>query len=169
MKFAIISDVHDNLANLDKVLKYCKQNKIDILICCGDLASWETLTYLKEKFKGKIYFVFGNMDSEYLKEKSPIKNFNKKNIKIFNKIGEFAIKGIKIAITHFPEIAKNLAESKKYDLVFFGHTHRPEIKNINNTLLLNPGTTAGIFYQPSFAIFDSSHKKPELILLNEIK
>ena len=92
-----------------------------------------------------------------------------KKIEIFEKIGEKEINGIKIAFTHLPEDAKKLAESDKYHLVFFGHTHRPAIETIKKTTLINPGTTGGVFYQPSFAIFDTINKKPELILLNNFK
>ncbi len=170
MKFAIISDIHDNLVNLNKIINYCSINKIETIICCGDLASFETLTYLKDKFHGKIYFVLGNMDEDYLTEKTKMDNFKKenKNIKIFNKIGEFTIDKFKIAITHFPEIAVDLARSRKFNLVFFGHTHRPTIENIDNTTLLNPGTSGGVLYNPSFATFNTMKKKPELVLLNEL-
>lgn len=171
MKFAIISDIHDNITNLNKILKYCSKSKITTLICCGDLASFETLTYLKERFSGKIYFVLGNMDDDYLNKKTKMDTFKKENkdITVFNKIGEFTIDRFKVAITHFPEIAIDLAKSKKFNLVFFGHTHRPTIETINNTTMINPGTSGGIFYNPSFATFDTIKKKPKLILLNELQ
>ena len=67
MKIAIISDVHDNIPNLKKVLDYCASNKIEKIICCGDLASLETLDYLNDNFtKEEIYRVmevFGARDS----------------------------------------------------------------------------------------------------------
>jgi uncharacterized protein len=171
MKFAIISDVHDNLANLEKTIKYINKNKIGKLLISGDLTNPETLYYLKKIFKGEIYYVFGNNEEYNLQGNMCFEEYEAvdKNINIFKKTGEVIIDNLKIAFTHYPEIAKNLAKSKKYNLVFFGHTHKPSIENINKTTLLNPGTTGGIFYQPSFAIFDTKTKKPELVLLNELK
>lgn len=170
MEFAIISDVHDNLSNLNKVLNYCNNRKIKTLICCGDLASMETWEYLKSKFKGKIYFVFGNMDKDYFKNVAQKNNLEEENpnVKIFYKIGEFKIKNLRIAITHFPNIANDLAKTGKYNLVFFGHTHKPSLEKQNSTLLLNPGNTANLYYAPSFAVFDIKKNKPKLILLNEL-
>ena len=48
MKIAIISDVHDNIPNLKKILNYCIENKIEKIICCGDLASLETLDFIND-------------------------------------------------------------------------------------------------------------------------
>ena len=42
MLIAIISDIHDNIPNLKKVLDYCRENKVEKIICCGDLATLET-------------------------------------------------------------------------------------------------------------------------------
>ncbi|MBT4277376.1 YfcE family phosphodiesterase [Candidatus Falkowbacteria bacterium] len=168
MKFAIISDVHDNLANLEKALNYINKNKIKTLICCGDLVLYDTFSFLIENFKGDLYYVFGNNEEWHEEDGKKIKNSENKTIQIFDKIGEFKIDKLKIAITHYPWIAKNLAKSEKFNLVFFGHSHKPTIETINKTILLNPGTTGGVFFQPSFAIFDTNLKKPELILLNEL-
>jgi predicted phosphodiesterase len=46
MKIGIISDIHDNLANLEKCLKWCAENKIEKIICCGDITNSETLSVL---------------------------------------------------------------------------------------------------------------------------
>lgn len=171
MKFAIISDVHDNLANLKKALNYCKKNKIKTLVCCGDLATFDTLLFLRDNFDGKIYFVLGNIDDDHLKNESQMENFkkNNKDMEIFGETGEIEIGGLSVAITHFPKIAKKLFAESKYDLVFFGHTHRPDIKENDKTKMINPGTTGGVFYQPTFAVFDTEKNDAELVLLNEIK
>ena len=68
-KIAIISDIHNNEVNLKKVLDYCVQNKIEKIICCGDLASMETLDFLNDNFSGELFFTFGNMDNDFLKNK----------------------------------------------------------------------------------------------------
>ncbi|MEA2064887.1 MAG: YfcE family phosphodiesterase [Patescibacteria group bacterium] len=170
MKFAIISDIHDNLANLSKTLNYCRKNKIEDIIFCGDLSNYETLKYLTNNFSGNFYLVDGNND-DYLWEKIKNSNFEIENqqIKIFQKIGEFSLGGFKIAITHFQWTAGDLARKDIYDLVFFGHTHKPSYEKIGKTELINPGNVANLLFSPSFAIYDTFKKKPKLILLNELK
>lgn len=170
MKFAIISDIHDNLSNLNKALNYCRENKIKDIIFCGDLSNRDTLEYLLKNFLGNIYLVDGNND-EFLWDEIKNFDFKKENsrIKIFKTIGEFSLSGLKIAITHFQWTAKDLAKKEIYDLVFFGHTHKPFYKKINKTELINPGNIANLLFSPSFAVYDTVKRKPKLILLNELK
>ena len=68
MRTAIISDIHNNEANLKKVLDYCKNNRIKTILCCGDLASLETLDFLNDNFPGTIHYAFGNMDNDQLRD-----------------------------------------------------------------------------------------------------
>src|ERR1035441_7663655 len=90
MLIAIISDIHDNIPNLKKVLDYCAQNSVEKIICCGDLASQETLDFLCDNFSGEIFFTFGNMDSEHREGYIKI-NSDYKNAKIFSKFGYIEI------------------------------------------------------------------------------
>src|SRR4051812_42597274 len=62
MKFAILSDSHDNLTNALKAIDYLNQEKIMVAIHCGDIASEETIKAIEERFKGEISFVRGNAD-----------------------------------------------------------------------------------------------------------
>ena len=61
MQLAIISDVHDNLANLTKVLNFLKKSGLNFLVCCGDIGNLETISYLAKNFSGQIYLAFGNI------------------------------------------------------------------------------------------------------------
>jgi len=168
MKIAIISDVHDNIPNLKKVLGYCTENKIEKIICCGDLASIETLEYLNDNFSGEVYFTFGNMDNDYLQNYF-FKNNKFKKTKIFKEEGEAEIDGKKIAFVHFPRIAKGLCRSGRYNFVFYGHTHKPWEENINGCKMLNPGTVAGQFFPATFAVWNTENDKFELIKIDSLR
>ncbi len=172
MLVAIISDVHDNLPNLNKVLTYCQQNHIQEIICCGDLASQETLDYLANNFSGKVYFVFGNMDQGHYDEKKFIFNkipLNYKNVSIFPNQGEIEISSYKIAFTHFPDKAQQLCQTQKYDYVFYGHTHKPWEEKIKNCLILNPGNVANQIYPPTFAVWNTTKNEFQLIRINQLE
>lgn len=167
MPVAIISDVHNNITNLKKVLDYCAREKIETIICCGDLASMETLDFLNDNFSGEIHYCFGNMDNGHLRNYDFEAKY--KNTWIFRDYGEVEIDNRKIAFVHFPEIAKKLCETGKYDFVFYGHTHKPWEETIGKCKMLNPGNVAGEMYLPTFCIWDTNIDKFDLIRIHSLK
>jgi len=166
MKLAIISDSHDNLPNIQKAIDWINKNNIKTIIHCGDLAAPAVLK--KEfgpKFKGQFHFIHGNVaDRELNKELSK----SLKNINCHEDKGELELDGLNIAFVHFPWQAEDLAKKNKYDVIFYGHDHKPWEKQIGKTLLLNPGTLAGMFSKATFAVFDTQTKKAQLIILEKI-
>jgi len=166
MKIAIISDSHDNLANLRKAISFIGKEKIKTIIHCGDVTNLDTLKEILSLFEGKIYLALGNADNTELRDFS----FQKiKNLKIFKDFGELKIDGKKIAFLHSPRKAYFLAKSQKYDIVFYGHLHKVWIKNVGKTKLVNPGELAGMFFKPTFAIYDTKTGKLELKILEKLK
>jgi uncharacterized protein len=168
MQIAIISDIHNNETNLKKVLDYCVSNKISKVICCGDLASLETLDFLNDNFAGEIFYTFGNMDNDFLRN-YPFKDNRYRKTKIFKDFGETKIDGKHVAFIHFPQEAKKLCELGKYNFVFYGHTHKPFEEIISNCKMLNPGNIANQLYLPTFAVWETENDKFSLIRVNEIK
>jgi len=166
MKIAIISDTHDNAPNLEKALKWMNENNIEKIIHCGDLRAPSLLIdVLAPNFKRKIHMVFGNVED---RELTPKLAAELKNVKHYGDIGEIEIAEKKIAFTHFPWKAKELARSGKYDFVFYGHTHKPWSEKIGKTELLNPGTLAGLFQKATFAVWDTETGEFELKILEKI-
>lgn len=191
MKIAIISDSHDNIVNLEKALDFIKGQKINLIIHCGDLCSNSIIDEVfSPKFGGKLYLSGGNADdAEYLKETCQ----KHKNIEFFDEFGEVEIENKKIAFCHKPVLAHDLAQSGQYDIVFYGHTHKPWEEKLSavsyqpsagkNTMkkklraescklkaveVVNPGTLAGLFYKATFAIYDTKTNKLELKILEKI-
>ena len=165
MKIAVFSDSHDNLENLKKAIDWIKKEKFEILIHCGDVASFETLEFILGNFPGKIFLSLGNMDKDYSLENFP----QNSKIKIEKEFGEIEVNNKKIAFCHFPSLARKLAKEQKYDIIFFGHTHKAWGKKIEKTRLVNPGELAGVFYKPTFAIFDSDTGELKLKILENLK
>jgi uncharacterized protein len=179
MKIAIISDIHNNQVNLKKVLDFCAKEKIETIICCGDLASQEMLDFLNDKFSGTIYYVFGNMDIDHLRgiefadhiksDKASdhvIKKY--KNSLIYENFGEIELDGKKIAFVHYPNVARELAATGKYAFVFYGHTHMPWMETIEKCKIINPGNVAGEIYPPTFAVWNTENDKFELIRIHNL-
>lgn len=166
MKFAIISDSHDNWPNIEKAIKYLDHLKIDTMIHCGDISSGEVLKQIGLKFNGDIHAILGNVSSN--KDTMQRKSTDAGNITLYDETGKIEIDNLKIAFNHYPWEADKLAKSGKYDLVFYGHDHKPWDKQVNKTRMLNPGTLAGLFTKATFAIYDTDTKKAELIILEKI-
>lgn len=177
MKIAVISDTHDNLATLDKFLAYIKKNPVDAVIHCGDIAEGATLEKIAKNFSGNILAVFGNMDYRESVETAAQKFPGQ--IQLFKNFGQTEIGGLKIGFCHFPETAKRACEASqenpdycrknKFDFVFYGHTHKPWIEEINGCQVANPGTLAGMFYKAAFAVLDADTKKLELKLIERLR
>lgn len=161
MMVAIFSDLHDNLPNLNRFLDWVKKNKIEGLIFCGDLANVQTLKYLVENFTKKIYIVGGNADSFYLSDTKKFKNVVYAEDKL-----EFRIDNQKIIITHKPtDLKKYLAEDNSFNFAFYGHTHKPWLKQEDGVIIANPGTLKEYLGQSSFATLDTENGKLELKIL----
>ncbi len=153
MKFAIVSDTHDNIKNFNKIIDFLNKEKIEVILHCGDICNQETIDEAVKNFKGEIKFVIGNGDYEL--ENIP-------------ETMEIEFDGKKIFFNHYPDVAKKMAESGKYDLVFYGHTHKPWEEKIGSCRLVNPGESAGQHLKPTFAIYDTKKDFLELKILEKI-
>lgn len=151
MKTAVLSDLHDNYNNWQLINENLKTKGIKTIFFCGDLAAPSMLIKMIEEFEGKMYFVYGNVADRETEKEFASKS---ENVEHFGDLAEFELEGKKIALIHFPDKAKKLAESGKYDLVCFGHSHTKLFEKIGETYLLNPGTAGGMFQYPSYALFD---------------
>lgn len=163
MKIAIISDIHDNLVNLEKCLNWCEKEKIKHLICCGDITNSETLEFLSNKFAKQIYLVQGNIE---IYDEREVERFN--NIEYFGKIGKTELGGKTIGICHEPYIIDKVLKKWKCDIIFYGHTHRPWQEERNGIKAINPGTLAGMFSKATFAVYDTENRSLELKLLESL-
>lgn len=178
MKIAIISDIHDNLVNLEKCLKWCAHDHVEKIICCGDLTNGETLEFLSENFSEDIFLVRGNMeiyDEDELAAYSNIINGGRTAI--------WEIGGKKIGVCHEPFLIKEVfakiqspllrgvpegrgVSNDKLDIIFYGHTHKPWIEEKGGTKIVNPGTLGGVFSRATFAVYDTIKTEPELKILD---
>ncbi|MBT7552869.1 YfcE family phosphodiesterase [bacterium] len=165
-KLAVISDIHDNIPNLEKALAIIKKEKVDYLICTGDVQSIEAWKLI-DQLKISTWAVMGNVDHDILGEEELKKQI--KNITLFPNVGVAEIEDKNIIFTHYPQVLeKALAKSKKYyALALHGHTHKPWEEKWNNTKILCSGNIASIYFMPTFAIIDTMSLKAQLILLNE--
>ncbi|MEI6378061.1 MAG: metallophosphoesterase family protein [Candidatus Falkowbacteria bacterium] len=164
MKIAIISDIHDNLPNLDKALCEINKEQIETILCPGDLANSEALEHLAAGFTGDIYLVQGNACSYTAADCALYKNIHN----LGRRGGVINLAGQKIGLCHEPKLATTLLEQNP-DIIFYGHTHKPyEDKAPNGTRLVNPGNVSNFDFPPTFAIYDTATEDIRLILIDEL-
>ncbi|MEM9480072.1 MAG: YfcE family phosphodiesterase [Verrucomicrobiota bacterium] len=157
MKLAILSDSHDHLANLDRALALAHENNASHLLFLGDFCAPFSLAAIAEGFSGPIDAVFGNNDGDQFLLSQVAAQFD--HVTLHGQLAELEIDGCKIALNHYPDISRRLAESGAYDAVFSGHDHKRYTQEIGGTLWANPGEIMGRFGEPSIGIFDTESRQ----------
>lgn len=134
------------------------------MLHCGDICNQEIMQMAEDRFEGEILFVKGNGDY---------------HLHDIEDMMEVVMDTKKVAFIHYPDLARKLAESGEFDLVFYGHTHKPWEETVlvppkpngeggGTCRLVNPGELAGQRYKPTFAIYDTETDKLELKVVEQL-
>lgn len=174
MKSLICSDSHDQVSNFTMALVLADTAACDSVIFCGDLCSSFMLDVYHAKCPLPLHMVFGNNEGDkfHLLKKSEKLNIERDAWSRIRIHGEFIIaeKGhdldgipsdISLAVYHYPEMAKIIGLSGKFQVVCCGHTHVSSIEKINDTLLINPGSLMGYISGKKM-----EHVKPSCVIIN---
>ncbi len=157
----VMSDSHDNCTAIRQAVRFFNDMKCDLVIHAGDFVAPFAAREL-EHLQCPVKAVFGNCDGE--------KKGLKKAIQTFGEIEEapfvFSHAGRMILLTHIHVSVDRLSKSGKYESIVFGHTHKPDIRKVHNTLLINPGETGGwLTGKGTVALLDPVTWKAEIITL----
>ena len=167
VKIGIIADTHDNIGSAKKAIQYFNSNNVEYCLHAGDIISpfMAKLVFNDLKCKENLILVQGNNDGEITGNRINISNIGG------NFAGTTYVGSIdnekKVIMQHdiHPQILESLASSNKFDIIVYGHTHEPEIKQIGKSIIINPGECCGILSGIStIAILDT--KKMEAKIIN---
>ena len=165
MLIAIISDTHDQLPNLRAAIDHCNANNVEIVIHCGDLISPFMLTQLA-RFAGPVHLVYGNnVGDQHIISSSCGSRFP--SITHHGGLGMLEADGLKVAITHYPEMGRALAGQGRFDVVCCGHNHRYLVEEVAGCLVINPGDMLGKDVRPGFCILDSASRRVDRVEVGE--
>lgn len=162
MKIAIVSDIHDHVWNLRAALAGLPA--ADALLCCGDLCSPFVVGLLADGFPGRpIHVVFGNNDGDLFRITQNAGRVA--DVQLHGALFQGEIGGVRVAVNHYPDIARAIAAGGQHDLVCYGHNHLFAIESVGGVLTVNPGTLMG--YDPAakrdvpatFVVYDTAARQ----------
>lgn len=151
MRIAVLSDTHDNVWVLERLLPGLAE--AELLIHCGDLCAPFTLRLIAEGFLRPVHVTFGNNDGDILLMTRVAAQHP--NVTLSAPMGEIEAGGRRLAFVHYPQFGEGLAALGRYDAVFSGHTHQPDLRTIGRTLFANPGAVFGRERPPTYGIYDT--------------
>lgn len=161
MTIAAVSDIHDHIHNLRLILD--RLRVADVLLCPGDLCAPFMVDELAEGFDGPIHAVFGNNDGDEYRLTRAAARRDRVTLH-----GEFARlperrAGARVAMHHFPEVGRSVADGDRYDLVVYGHSHEWEVGRRGDTLCVNPGEVMGRLGPATAALVEPDEGRVERV------
>lgn len=140
MIVGVVSDTHNNIKNINRIISLFNQEPVDLVIHTGDICSANTLKHFS-KLNAPFIGVFGNNDrnEEGLKEVCTEHGFLFQEPPL-----SICLKNKKVVIFHEPDLIQEyLKKHKDVDLILHGHTHRHKEVEIDEIVYFNPGESAG--------------------------
>ena len=165
MKIAIISDIHENVKNLNVVLDEIREQEVERILCLGDLIN-PGVAKILASFEIPTFAVWGNNDGDKVMT-TKISLGEGSNLRMGNSTYDFVeFEGRKIFLTHHDDIAVSMAKSGDFDAVFYGHNHEAKKEMVGKCLVLNPGEiSTHKTGKLSFAVYDMEANDGEIIML----
>lgn len=159
MKIGIISDTHEHMPKIRKAVALFNRENVGVVLHAGDIISPITAKEFSA-LRAPLIAVFGNNDGDRLFLTDRFRGIGKFYPKKFE--GSFGRK--KILLIHEPDMLGALSGSGNYDVIIYGHTHRPEISWRGSTLIINPGEGGGwLTGKCTLALLDTKTMKPKLL------
>nr|MDO8117615.1 metallophosphoesterase [Candidatus Sigynarchaeota archaeon] len=144
MKLGIMSDTHDMLGNVTRILQEFTAANVDAVFHCGDFCSPFVAKQFPAMKEGTpFYAVRGNNDGDIIHLNAT-----------FAKIGQIKegyqkveLGGRKILMLHGHQIPEeqitDIAAGGKFSIIMYGHYHHVRNEMVGNTLVVNPGEACG--------------------------
>ena len=156
MKLVVISDSHDNIWKLDRAGEAIAA--AEAVIHCGDICSPFMVRRLGELAGDRpVHIVWGNNDGDPLLISRVAAGFP--SLQLHGQLAEVELGGWRVAVNHYPLIARGLARSGDYDLVCYGHDHMRHESMEADCLLLNPGELMGLKGPSTLATLDTASRR----------
>jgi putative phosphoesterase len=158
MLVAVFSDSHDQIQHLEAALRAANDAGATMLLHCGDLCAPFMLDRLGRNFSGPVHVVFGNNDGDGRLLQTIASKYP--HMTLHGVYAEIEAAGRFLAMIHYPEPARRIAQSGHFDLVVYGHNHLKQIDEVEKSsgakaILANPGELLGMNGAPTWGLYDT--------------
>ena len=166
-KLGLISDVHASLAPLNEALTIFRREKVDKIICAGDIAGYfeELEPSIDLLCEYECTTIIGNHDQAWLEEHADQEETRSyRFLSSLPATREYRIEGKYVYVVHAHPPAsqhggiklldvdgKLISAQKEYwrreleqvnvDVLIVGHTHQVFVEQLGEVLVINPGST----------------------------
>ena len=157
----VMSDSHDNVTQVRKAVTLFKDAGCDLVLHAGDVIAPFAARELAA-LGCPVKAVFGNCDGEKQGLEMALEKFGE----IQDAPLLLAHSGHRILLVHYHFSVATYASSGKYDVIIFGHTHKPDIRRAGKTILLNPGEAGGwLSGKSTVALLNPDKLEAEIVAL----
>lgn len=138
MRIGVVSDTHNNLKNVRRIVELFNAARVERVIHTGDISQAKTLDVLAD-LDAPLTGVFGNNDEERESLGAAIEAHG---MRFVDPPLELNWHNRDILVVHDPLELVGVHTDQQH-LVLHGHTHRQRIERRGNQLIFNPGECAG--------------------------
>ena len=138
MRIGVVSDTHNNLRNVARIVELFNEANVDLVVHTGDITQAKTIDVLAD-LSSTMVGVFGNNDQE---RESLNKAIATHGFQFHEPPYEVVWASRRVIIVHDPAELEGVL-TPDHDLALHGHTHLQRIENRSSQLLFNPGECAG--------------------------
>jgi putative phosphoesterase len=138
MRLGILSDTHDNVAAIERIVDVFDDEGVEIAIHCGDFIAPPVLPF----FEGlELHGVIGNNDGEIDGLERGFDELGNGS-ELHGRYAELVFDDTRIGVLHGDQgmdAVDDYASAGDYDYVCYGHFHRTDERVVDGTTVLNPG------------------------------
>jgi len=161
-RIGIMSDSHDNRAAVKEAVSFFNGASCGLVLHAGDIIAPFTAEELS-RCSCPVKAVFGNCDGEKQGLRRKFAGWGE----ILEPPLDFEWTGLRFRLVHTDDRVDEFVNSKKFDVVVFGHTHKPEIRKEQGCLAVNPGECGGwLTGKKTVSLLDAESRSAEIISLD---
>ena len=160
MRIGIVSDTHDQMKNVARIVELFNAAGVDRVVHTGDITKAKTIHALSA-LRAPVFGVFGNNDKERESLESAIRQ---RGFHFVDATLELEWGKRRIFVVHDP-LDFDQMRLGTGEVLLHGHTHRRVIDQRNQRLHFNPGECAGhLEGHNAVGVLDLDTLEPEILL-----
>lgn len=158
MRIGVVSDTHNNLRNVARIVELLNVARVERVVHTGDITQAKTLEIFAS-LEAPLFGVFGNND-----ERAPLLDVaSRHGMHLAEGPLQVEWQSRRIVIVHDP-VELSAAMGPEHSVGLHGHNHRRVVERSRNRLIFNPGECAG--HMPghnTVGVLDLTDLKTELL------